>query len=115
MKETPIMNRIKYALSNIHGVRIFRNNVGVAKYASGGRVAYGLIPGSSDLIGWKTITITPEMVGREIAVFVAIETKAPGGHISVTQTNFINRVQEAGGIAGVVTSEDEARRLVEGI
>lgn len=115
MNEIPIMRRVMYALSQLPGVRVFRNNVGVAKYDNGQRVKYGLIPGSSDLIGWRTITVTPDMVGREIAVFVAIETKAPGGHITNKQDNFITRVKKSGGIAGIVKSEEEAKRLVEEI
>jgi len=115
MNEIPIMRRVMYALSSIPGVRVFRNNVGVAKYDNGQRVKYGLMPGSSDLIGWRTVTITPEMVGKQVAVFMAVETKAPGGHVTGKQNNFIARVKEAGGIAGIVKSEEEAKRLVEGI
>ena len=39
------------------------------------RVKYGLYKGSSDLIGWKSIEITPEMIGQRFAVFVSVEVK----------------------------------------
>ena len=38
-------------------------------------VRYGLTKGSCDLIGWKTVEITPDMVGKKVAVFVGIEMK----------------------------------------
>jgi len=123
MNEIPIMRRVMYALSSIPGVRVFRNNVGVAKYGPACKtckhnsrwVKYGLFEGSSDLIGFKTITITPEMVGKKVAVFVACETKRPAkSSVTPEQDNFISRVKEAGGIAGIVKSEEEAKRLVEG-
>ena len=34
--------------------------------------------GFPDLVGWTEITVTPEMVGRTIAVFTAEEVKATG-------------------------------------
>ena len=39
------------------------------------QIKYGLCNGSSDLIGWTPITITPDMIGKKIAVFTAIEVK----------------------------------------
>jgi len=64
-------------------------------------VHFGLIKGSSDLIGWRSIKITPEMVGHKIAVFSAIECKTKTGRTTEEQQNFINRVRGAGGIAFV--------------
>lgn len=78
------------------------------------RVRAGLeVPGSSDLIGWHTITVTPEMVGKQIAVFTAPEVKRPGQYPSPDQRKFITNVQEAGGIAGVVHSGDEMALLLK--
>lgn len=69
--------------------------------------------GTSDLVGWTPVVITPEMVGRRIAVFTAIETKkTKGGRTSDDQANFIAQVLKAGGIAGVANSADAAREIV---
>jgi hypothetical protein len=72
----------------------------------------GLVEGGSDLIGWTPVTITPEMVGQTIAVFTAVEIKT--GRIPTTraQGNFIERIREAGGKAGVVRTVPEAEHLV---
>lgn len=114
IRERTIMRRILIALCRIPGVRLFRNNIGLAKYPDGSRVQYGLCPGSADLIGWRSVTVTPDMVGRTVAVFVAVETKAARGRVTAGQNNFISRVREAGGIAGVARSENEAIKLMAG-
>lgn len=99
--------------------RFFRNNVGVATYkgADGNtrKVRYGLCPGSSDVIGWHSIEVTPEMVGGRIAVFTAIELKRGTDVLSREQFAFIRAVSEGGGIAGFVRDEDAAARMVDEI
>ena len=42
------------------------------------RPFHGAPTGTPDLIGWQTITITPDMVGQKIAVFYGKEVKATG-------------------------------------
>lgn len=115
--ETTIQNRVRVALSRA-GVVTFRNNTGVATFPNGSKVAYGLCPGSSDLIGWKSVTITPDMVGQRVAVFTAIEVKPPGPIRGdkkrlEAQCNFIQAVQKAGGIAGIAQSETDALKITE--
>lgn len=105
-RETPIMRRVMYALSQA-GATVFRNNIGVAKYPDGSRVKYGLCPGSSDIIGWTPITITPDMVGSKIAVFTAVEVKTARGRTAFNQVNFLERLRKAGGIARIVRDEKE--------
>ena len=47
-----------------HNVQLFRNNVGVVQLENGGMIRYGVGgPGGSDFIGYKTLIITPSMVG----------------------------------------------------
>lgn len=70
----------------------------------------GLVKGGSDTIGWMPLTITPEMVGRTIPVFTAVEVKEDDG-LTTEQANFIRVVLEAGGIAGVVHDAAEAQDL----
>ena len=74
-------------------------------------VRYGLQPGSSDLIGWRTVTITPEMVGQQVAVFTSIEVKTPTGRLRPEQKLWLSAVQAAGGIAGVARSVEDALRI----
>jgi hypothetical protein len=89
--------------------RLFRNNVG---FDAHNKVRYGLVKGSSDLIGWKTINVTQDMVGKKIAVFTAIEVKKPGGRIRPDQKIFIDKVNTSGGIASICYSLEEAEKLL---
>lgn len=78
------------------------------------RVRAGLeVPGSADLIGWHTIVITPAMVGKRVAVFTAPEVKRDGQYPSADQKHFIDNVQKAGGIAGVVRSGADMDNLLD--
>lgn len=73
----------------------------------------GLPPGFADLFGLVAVEITPDMVGKKLAVFTALEVK-DGARVSPLQKNFINAVNDNGGRAGVVRSVDDAERLVFG-
>lgn len=110
------------------GVRLFRNNVGSAwqgpgftlkpgqvyRAEGGERVItqprhldFGLHAGSGDGIGWHSIEITPDMVGRRVAVFVSLETKSRTGRMRPEQINWLQQVQAAGGIAVVANDPDQ--------
>lgn len=128
--EGNIGKKIMLALGSIKGVRIFRNNVGTAWVGNGSvrfnsrqevivnagdvlirqaRVFHaGLCKGSSDFIGFKSAEITPEMVGKPIAIFMAAEIKTKSGKASPEQVDFINMVNKFGGIAFLATDEIEA-------
>jgi hypothetical protein len=63
---------------------------------------------SSDLIGWRTLHVTPAMVGTYVAQFFARECKEPAWQYSgtereVAQLAFINMVLAAGGDAAFTT------------
>lgn len=107
MSEAAILAAVRIALSKA-GVAIFRNQVGALRDAKDRLVRFGLCKGSSDLIGWRSVLVTPEMVGRRVAVFVACEVKAPDGHATTEQMNFLERVHTAGGIDMLVRSPQEA-------
>lgn len=126
MQEQEIQNIIRLALSKYTKSTIFRNNTGqawqgnVKRTNTGGvyieqarPVRFGLVKGSSDLIGWTEIEITPEMIGRKIGVFTAIEVKKPSGKVSPEQIIFYNNTKKGGCITGIIKSEDEAIRLIE--
>lgn len=111
--ETELVANTRLHLSQ-GDVRLFRNNVGALQDKAGRWVAYGLCPGSSDLIGWRSIEITPEMVGRRVAVFAALEAKAPGERPTWKQHAFLRAVRLHGGLAGDYRSLDEAREILKG-
>lgn len=128
--EGNIGKKIMLALGKLPGVRIFRNNVGTAWVGNGSvrfnqrkeviveagdvlirqaRIFHaGLCKGSSDFIGFKSVEITPEMVGKNVAVFMGAEIKTKTGKASPEQVDFINMVNKFGGIAFIVTDEVEA-------
>ena len=110
--ERDILARIRLALGLLPGLRLFRNSSGVAVHGDGSRVPYGIGPGGADLIGWRSVVVTPEMVGSRVAVFAALEVKGMRGNLRQEQRQFLAAVEDAGGIAGVARSEGEARRLL---
>lgn len=114
MNERNLQDHIRLAISQFRLATMFRNNVGMARLKGGSRLRFGLVKGSSDLIGFRTITITPDMIGKSVAVFTAIEIKTGRGIVSKEQLNFLTRVSLAGGIAGVVRSEEDAITLLKG-
>lgn len=109
MSEAAIQQQIRLALSRA-GVVAFRNNIGSYMDPKTGRpIKYGVCnPGGSDLLGWTPVVITPDMVGRTVAVFTAVEVKAPAGRATEAQLNFIAQVLKAGGFAGIARSPGEA-------
>lgn len=79
--------------------RLFRNNVGLFETKDGRKVRTGLCVGSSDTIGWTELVVTPEMVGKKVAVFTSIEIKTKGTRTTALQRNWLQAVNTAGGIA----------------
>ena len=108
--EAYVQNKIRLAVGS-GDVRLFRNNTGALLDLQGRLVKFGLCKGSSDLIGFKSVTITPDMVGQKIAIFSAIEVKDKG-KATVDQKNFINIVQKAGGFAGVAKNVNDAKKIL---
>ena len=126
-KETNLVRKIMLALGKDPKVRIFRNNVGSGYIGASKSFTHpqtvnvksgdvliqnarffeaGLCPGSSDLIGLKAVKITPEMVGTELAVFVAIEVKLPNGKVQGNQINFLEMVKKLGG-KGIICRDEK--------
>lgn len=111
--ESHTMARIRLALNNaLPSMRLFRNNVGVARHGNS-TVVYGLAPGSSDLIGWTPLRIRPEHVGRTVAVFTAVEVKTSTGRPSKQQEHFLDVVEQAGGIAALARDPQDVLTAVE--
>lgn len=125
MKESNILQLILLQCSKLTGATLFRNNTGTGWIGKTSRTSdkgiyikeprplrAGLCNGSSDLIGWTRKTITPDMIGKDIAVFTAIEVKTKIGRTTKDQVNFINAVNKAGGIAGVAKNAEDAVGLL---
>lgn len=124
MPEADITNPILTGATKL-GSRLFRQNTGLGWV---GQVVHktaamltlrnprplhaGLCKGSSDIVGLHPIVITPEMVGKTIAVFAAFEVKT--GRVTTTdeQRAFVGMVRERGGIAAVVRSAEEALTIL---
>jgi len=121
MSERDIQKQIMLACGSKPNVRLFRNDcgngvVGKIKDLGGGnfhvhghRLPFGLHPGSSDLIGWRTMDIPAHTLGAvRIAQFLAVEVKSETGALRPDQKNFIEVVRAAGGVAIVARSVEEA-------
>lgn len=113
------------------GLKLFRNNSGVLPNPETNvPVRFGLGNESKkinkelksgDLVGWTPVTITPEMVGKTIAVFTNIEAKAIGFKHRETypvksreygQNNFNQLVLNAGGIAGFASCDADVDYII---
>ncbi|MCP9787480.1 VRR-NUC domain-containing protein [Cyanobium sp. Maggiore-St4-Cus] len=94
-------------------VRLWRNNTGALVDQQGRFVRFGLCKGSSDLIGLRSLEITPELVGQRIAQFVALEIKTGSGTVSPEQRAFLQLVQQLGSLGGVWRSIAEAQAVLD--
>lgn len=133
MKEMDILRSVMRLSTG--SVRLFRNNVGVFWAGKVERVrapcrievtpadvvirnarpvSCGLQEGSGDLIGWRTVEVTPDMVGQRLAVFTSLEVKAARGRATPAQKNWHDAVRAMGGLSGVVRSAEEAEQVLSG-
>ena len=127
MKKTEheIQNEIRVAVGTTQVATLFRANVG--KVWTGNKVvccdnmitlscarpfSTGLPIGFPDLFGFRTVEVTPEMVGKRLAVFAFLEVKKPGGRTSRAQEKMLAFLRAAGAVGGVARSPDEAIKLL---
>lgn len=123
--ESAVLKAVMLRVGSLPNVRVFRNNTGqgwVGQMTRQGALTIlknarplnaGLVKGSSDLIGWTTLEITPDMVGRKVAVFTAIECKTDSGRTDAEQLKFLQNVQAAGGIAIVARDAETAVGIIK--
>jgi hypothetical protein len=117
-RETKVTNDLlpKFQAEN-PTARVFRNNTGMAINKNGVPVFFGVGKpvkrngktrqvGGGDFIGWKTVEITPDMVGGKIAIFMSVEAKTKTGRLSRDQRDWAWMVEHAGGIV-VILQEDQ--------
>lgn len=129
LAESKIQDDIFIKLNRSSTARLFRNNIGQGYVGKTTRIDKGFVtlqnfrpirygvcnPGGSDLIGFTSVEITKDMVGKKVAVFTAIETKTKKGKATQDQANFINVVRHFGGFAGVARSYDDAVGIINPI
>lgn len=130
--EARATQEVRLAASSL-GFRLFRNNNGACVDETGRLIRYGLGNESTrinkefkfgDYIGIFPLTITPDMVGKTVGVFVNAEVK-PAGHLESTlrkaekhgsrewaQQKANNLVKQFGGIAGFVTCSDDVGQIL---
>ena len=106
--ESNIQREIYFHL-NRGNSRVFRNNVGTATTESGEFIRFGLEVGSGDLIGWESIDITADMVGKKIARFLSVEVKSKTGKATESQKNWLDNVNKHGGRAIIANSAEDLK------
>jgi hypothetical protein len=114
MNENEVTARCRIVAGRMKTV-LLRNNIGAYRDQRGQFVQYGVGgKGAGDFLGWKTVVITPDMVGKTIAQFVSVEFKrSKGGRVTEKQEAWVGAVNNAGGRAGIVASEDEIAALLK--
>lgn len=104
-------------------VRLWRTNAGMGwagramrqgstVVIQNARPLHAMPEGWPDLTGFVSVTITPDMVGRTVAIFAAPEIKAARGVIKESQKSFREMFLSMGAIAGICRSVDDARKLL---
>lgn len=108
------------------GYTLWRNNVGTLLDKRGVPVRFGLANDSpalnaryksADLFGWRSVVITPDMVGQRVAIVASFECKEEGWvpapptdraryEHEQAQRNWADLVTSAGGEARFVTGVD---------
>ena len=136
MRESKILMAIRDACSR-GTVRLWRNNVGTAlvinhtdpgmkqviinacielaerRGAFAQRMSFGLTEGSGDLIGYQQVVVTEAMVGKKLAIFVSCEVKTDTGRVRPEQTNWLEHISGAGGIAFIARSVEDAKKVLD--
>ena len=100
-EEHRLQNEIRAALSKY--CIIFRINVARGRTKDGRYLSTGVPAGFSDLFGVR--------LSDGKAVFIEVKTKS--GRVSENQNHFIEVMKNAGAVAGVCRSVQEAVRLIE--
>ena len=127
MTEHQIQNNVREVLAYYHDLNIFRANVGKgylchkinnpngsAGFTTPRWFDTGLPVGFPDLFGYKVITITPEMVGKKLPWFLAMECKTPKGKLRPEQAAMLQRFDNDGCLNAVIRSVEDAIILTRG-
>ena len=133
--EAILLNEIRLAVQKaVPEARLFRNHAGLfwagkvvrregsnVLLQAAQQIHAGLHVGAADLIGWQPVTITPDMVGKTVAVFASLEIKTPGARRSDDKERWDDQerwsatIAQAGGIGAMpVRSTDQAIAVLRG-
>lgn len=109
-QETIVWKEVLLKYSKL-GYKLFRNQRYVGPIVRGGKITKswantGLCDGAGDVIGYRIITITAEMIGRKIAQFCSFETKTDTGAVKPEQKHFMSTINNDGGLAEVIRPKD---------
>ena len=120
--EDQVQSELRLKIAKEGRTVVFRNNCGAMADATGRVVRYGLANDSArvnelikshDLIGWTRTVITPDMVGKTVAVFTSIECKREGWTPNLNdkrehaQRMWAKAVTESGGIARFISDAEQ--------
>lgn len=107
------------------GVLLLRNNSGGCYDDTGRFIRYGLgsftekdQKASSDFIGITPMLIMPDMIGRIVGVFTAVEMKAENWKFyqsdkrALHQKNFHDMIAQHGGFAGFARNVEDFRKII---
>ena len=78
------------------------------------RVFHGHAEGTPDLNGWTMVEILPEMVGKQLPIFTAVEIKTAGDRLKPSQKKILAYLQKIGAICGVARSVTDFKGILRG-
>lgn len=98
-KHSKLIEAVMLGASRL-GHRLWRNERGIAYTRDGAVIRYGVGPnGTPDLIGYVVVTVTPDMVGKTLPVFAAVEAKTGEQGPRAEQERFLKFLDGRGGFA----------------
>ena len=121
--EKELENKLRLEMSR-NGHRLVRANAGQAWAGAGlkhegktitlknPRIFHGLPKGCPDLCGFSTIEVTPEMVGKKLPVFTALELKTETVAVTKDQKRVMAGIKRAGGITGVARNCKQGMEII---
>jgi hypothetical protein len=114
--ETKIQNECRLEAGKTDGVLMYRKQVGKYRHINFPEqvVTIGL-PGQADTTLMVEVEITPEMVGKRIAIGVEVEFKTPTGRQSGVQKNWQRAVESIAGKYYIIRSREEFTQLISNI
>lgn len=128
MKDESTVQQEVQIIAKHYRCHLMRNNSGALLDDTGRLVRYGLgnsskqhqeRVASSDLIGFTQVEITPDMVGKTLAIFTAIEVKKEAWNENkkfdkreTAQSNFIEFIKLMGGFAGFANSQNKLKEIL---